>query len=34
MKIGVSLVEGKHTVNDDNGKLCIRNTTIHNPFGG
>ena len=32
MKIGVALIEAKNIVNDDNGKPCLRNTTIHNPL--
>ena len=32
LKIGIALIEAKNIVNDDNGKPCLRNTTIHNPL--
>jgi hypothetical protein len=32
MKVGIALIEAQNLVNDDNGKTCLRNTTIHNPL--
>ena len=31
-KIGIAMFEGKNRIYDDNGKNCIRNTTVHNPL--
>ena len=33
LKIAIAIIEGKNKVYDDNGKDCVRNTTIHNPLG-
>ena len=32
LKVGIALIEGQNLINDDNGKTCLRNTTIHNPL--
>lgn len=32
LKIAVAIVEDRNKVYDDNGKDCVRNTTIHNPL--
>lgn len=32
LKVGIAIIEAKNIVNDDNGKSCLRNTTIHNPL--
>ena len=32
LKVGIALIEAQNLVNDDNGKTCLRNTTIHNPL--
>ena len=32
LKIAVAVVEDRNKVYDDNGKECVRNTTIHNPL--
>jgi hypothetical protein len=32
LKVGIALIEAQNLINDDNGKTCLRNTTIHNPL--
>ena len=31
-KIGLAILEEKNKIYDDNGKNCVRNTTVHNPL--